>query len=105
MIEQTLAELRAAGWRLNNLYEHDNGQWVANARRPAADGGTDIDFARGDCAVEALRTLTAKLGMAQHAPAFHVPAVAAVSPHPQRPASPAPPAPPAPGAIAQGELF
>ena len=126
MIEDALAALKAAGWRLNNLYEQDNGQWVANARRPSGDGGTDLDFARGEGAAEALQALASKLGVPWHAPAFHLsvpPAAAsAVSKAEHKACRPIPApcpvdaaetgvaqvasaAPPAPGDIAQGELF
>jgi len=72
VIEDALAALKAAGWRLNNLYEQDNGRWVANVRRPNTAGGTDLDFARGNSAAEVLRVLAEKLATPHHHAAFHL---------------------------------
>lgn len=49
-IEEMLRELSACGWRLNNLYQLDNGQWQANARL----SDKCSEFRRGSTAAEAL---------------------------------------------------
>jgi hypothetical protein len=49
-LEGLILELNHRGWRLNNLYQLDNGQWQANAR----SGDKCFEFRRGSTAAEAL---------------------------------------------------
>lgn len=53
-----IARIVAAGWRVNNLFQRDDGRWQANLRSPA--GCTDFAVAATPCA--ALKACADKMG-------------------------------------------
>jgi hypothetical protein len=65
-VTDTLSLIRRAGYRVNNLFERDDGTWQANLRGPS--GGTD--FATGATPCAALRACAEKLGMPPMRPAI-----------------------------------
>lgn len=58
-----LDRLKALGWKLNNLFEHDNGTWQCNARREATQPDGLVvqwtEWSRGATADEALAACVA----------------------------------------------
>lgn len=55
-VDYALAEIAESGWLVNNLFQHDDGTWQANLRKPEGDGSRFTAFAKGTEAVDALYT-------------------------------------------------
>lgn len=68
MTDTDILRFRAAGFKINNLFERDDGTWQANLRGPG--GGTDFGTGATPCA--AMRACAEKLGMPPLRPALRL---------------------------------
>lgn len=62
-IEKIVADMNAAGFKINNLFQLDEGFWRCNLRSDRT-GGTFYDFANGTTMLDALRKAAEKTKVA-----------------------------------------